>query len=268
MRILGTGLSGTIGKFMAKDVTPIKLDLSENKSAFSNIDFELNDTLIHLGGLVGNSLVEKNLTYSQNVNIRGTQFLSEEFKKKSVGKFVYLSTSHVYAPSNMKISENYEVNPISLYGLQKLEAEKILQETFSSMPDRLLIIRLFSVLDWGGKSHTLSGGISELIKKNTSFQLFNVDDTRDFLTPNSAAKVVLMLAKNMNINGIVNLCSGESTRVLDAVVRMLSESGFEVPWSNLKNGNSKVPSIVGDPTRIENLIHKKLNWSPGKYEIK
>jgi nucleoside-diphosphate-sugar epimerase len=267
MRILGTGLSGTIGKYMAKDLTPIKLDLSENKAAFLNIDFELNDTLIHLGGLVGNSLVEKNLTYSRKVNIRGTQFLSEVFKNKSAGKFVYLSTSHVYAPSKMKISENYEVNPISLYGSQKLEAEKILQETFSSMPNRLLIIRLFSVLDWGGKSHTLSGSISELIKKNPSFKLFNVDDTRDFLTPFSVAQVVLILAKNMKANGIVNLCSGESTRVLDAIVRMLSESGFEVPWRNLKNGNSNVPSIVGDPTRIENLIHRKLNWSPSRYEI-
>jgi len=268
MRILGTGLSGTIGRFMAKDVTPVKLDLSENKSAFLNLDFELNDTLIHLGGLVGNSLVEKNLTYSRNVNIRGTEFLSEVFKSKSVGKFVYLSTSHVYAPSNMKISENYQVNPISLYGSQKLEAEKILQETFSSLPNRLLIIRLFSILDWGGKPHTLSGGISELIKKNTSFNLFNVDDMRDFLTPNSAAQAVLKLAKNMNANGIVNLCSGKSTRVLDAVVKMLSESGFEVPLSNLKNGNSNVPSIVGDPTKLENLIHQKLKWTPSKYEIK
>lgn len=267
MRILGTGLSGTIGRFLVKDVTPIKLDLSENKSAFSNIDFELTDTLIHLGGLVGNSLVEKNLTYSQNVNIRGSQFLAEVFHNKSDGKFVFLSTSHVYAPSRYKVTEQDQLNPISVYGSQKLVAEEILKSIFSSTPNRLLIIRVFSVLDWGGKSFTLSGGINKLVQKDSYFNLANVNDVRDFLTPSTVAEVILKLARNKNAYGIINLCSGEGTQVLDAAVRMLTESNIEVPWSSLIRGNSEIPIIVGDSTRIENLISQKLIWSPRKYAI-
>ena len=267
MRILGTGLSGTIGRFISKDVIPVELDLSENKGSFLNLDFRLDDNLIHLGGLVGSSLVEENLTYSRNVNIRGTKFLAEVFKNKSNGKFVYLSTSHVYAPSDKKINENDKTSPISVYGSQKLEAETILQELFSSMPNRLLIIRIFSILDWGGKSFTLSGGIHKLIENNGSFDLFNVDDKRDFLTPNTVAQVILLLAKSINAYGIINLCSGNGITVLDAVARMLSENGFSVPWNNLKSGISNVPNIVGDPSRIENLINKKLIWSPSKYTI-
>jgi UDP-glucose 4-epimerase/GDP-4-dehydro-6-deoxy-D-mannose reductase len=266
MRILGTGLTGTIGRFMSKVVTPIGLDLSANKATFSNLDFRSDDTLIHLGGVVGSSLVEKNLAYSRNVNIRGTKFLAETFKNKSAGKFVYLSSSHVYAPSNNRINENDKVDPISIYGSQKLEAETILQETFSTEPNRLLIVRIFSILDWGGRSFTLSDGIHQLIKKNSSFNLFNVDDIRDFLTPKTVAQEVLAVSKSVNAFGIINLCSGEGTRVMDAAVRMLSESGFTVPWNNLKAGNSNVPVILGDPSRIEILINKKLSWLPGQYK--
>ena len=265
MRILATGLTGTIGKFMIKDVTPIKLDLSDNKAAFLNIDFELDDTLIHLGGLVGNSLVEKNLRYSQNVNVRGSQFLAEVFHNKSDGKFVFLSSSHVYAPSKYKITEQDHLNPISVYGSQKLEVEEILKRIFSLTPNRLLIIRIFSVLDWGGKSFTLSGGINKLVQKNSLFNLAYVNDVRDFLTPTTVAEVILKLARNKNAYGTINLCSGVGTQVLDAAVRMLTESNIEVPWRSLIPGNSDIPIIVGDSTRIENLISQKLIWSPSKY---
>lgn len=266
MRILATGLTGTIGRYIHKVVTPIEIDLSSHRSAFQNLDFRFSDTLIHLGGVVGNSLVEKNLRYSRNVNIRGTKFLAEAFKDKSTGKFVYLSSSHVYAPSNIRISENDKIDPISLYGSHKLEAETILQETFSTEPNRLLIIRIFSILDWGGKSFTLSGGIHQLIKMNSSFNLYDVDDIRDFLTPKTVAQEILVLAKSLNAYGIVNLCSGKGTKVMDAAARMLSESGFTVPWNNLKAGNSNVPIIIGDPSRIEVLINKKLSWLPSQYK--
>jgi nucleoside-diphosphate-sugar epimerase len=267
MRILGTGLSGTIGKFIAKEVIPLELDLSENKTSFLDLDFKYSDDLIHLGGIVGNTLVQENLRYSHNVNVRGTRFLAEIFKKKSSGKFVYISTSHVYAPSSSKVKEQDEIGPISLYGSQKFEAETILQEIFSSTPNRLLIIRIFSLLDWGGKSFTLSGGILELVKKNTSFNLLNTNDIRDFLTPSTVAQIVLMLTRNKKANGVINLCTGDGTRVLDAVVRMLSESSIDVPWINLKSGNSNVPVIIGDPSHLENLIGLKLLWTPNKYKI-
>jgi nucleoside-diphosphate-sugar epimerase len=266
MRILGTGLSGTIGKFMAKEVIPLELDLSKNKTDFLGLDFKYSDYLIHLGGLVGNTLVQEDITYSQNVNVRGTRFLAEIFKKKSNGKFVYLSTSHVYAPSNTRVKEQDEIGPISLYASQKFEAETILQEIFSSTPNRLLIIRIFSLLDWGGKSFTLSGGILKLLEKHTTFNLLNTDDIRDFLTPSTVSQTVLILTRNKKAHGVINLCTGDGTRVLNAVVRMLSESSFNVPWNNLKSGNSDVPVMVGNPSRLESLIGSKLVWSPSKYK--
>ena len=173
----------------------------------------------------------------------------------------------MYAPASSKIQEQDEISPISLYGSQKFEAETILQEIFSSTPNRLLIIRIFSLLDWGGKSFTLSGGILKLIKKNTSFNLLNTDDIRDFLTPSMVAQIVLQLTRNKKAEGVINLCTGHGTRVIDAVVRMLSDSDFDVPWINLKSGHSNVPVIVGDPSRLENLIGSNLVWTPSKYKL-
>jgi nucleoside-diphosphate-sugar epimerase len=262
-RLYSTGSTGTIGKHLPNNVHRLKFDLSSDQRSFYGIDFETQSNLIHLAGVVGPSEVLKDINYSRSVNISGTQFLAEEFIKKSEGIFYYVSTSHVYAPSFDLISESNAIAPVNIYAEQKLEAETLLQSIFESSPKRLCIIRVFSVLDWDVSPFTLGGGIRKLADIDPNFVLSNASDIRDFLTPKDIASALFEIALAGTQFQIVNLCTGNGISVGDAAKKMLSESGFSVAEDKFSWGRSANPSVVGDNSLlISRHPTLKLFWQP------
>ena len=265
MNILATGVSGTIGKHLPNRVIPVKINLASNKSSFENLHFNSSDILIHCAGVVGNTEIEKDEKLARSINIDGTAHLAQRFKKMSNGLFVYISSSHVYAPTTGFLSEDSQAGPISTYGVQKYKAELALTEIFSESPERLLIIRVFSILDWDTQPYTLGGGIRKLAEGDKVYRLVNADDIRDFLTPKTVAETIYEIAKLDGIFGVYNLCSGFGIKVSDAARRMLTEGGFTVPENQILHGQSNVPKIVGYAEKLKTITSSNLRWTPSKY---
>jgi nucleoside-diphosphate-sugar epimerase len=264
-KIYATGMSGTIGKHLPLDTLSLKLDLSGEEFAFSQILFEPDSNLLHLGGVVGPSEVSKDVRYAKSVNVYGTGHLALEFLKKSDGIFYYISTSHVYAPSVDLITESHPLSPTNVYAEQKLEAEELLKSIFQAIPTRLCIIRIFSVLDWDCKPFTLGGAVKKLSDKQSDFVLANASDTRDFLTPKTIANVLYAIASRGGMWGVVNLCSSIATSVGDAATRMLSESGFEVDNERFSWERSSNPIMIGDNSLLLSMEPDlKLHWEPSR----
>lgn len=265
--IYATGTKGTIGKHLPLEVTSINQDLSKNKFAFKHLSIQKNSNFIHLAGVVGAKAVKNNVEYSRAVNIEGTVFLAEEFLSKSSGKFYFVSTSHVYSPSEKNFLESSPLGPTNIYAEQKLEAEKLLQIIFQNDPKRLCIIRVFSVLDWDVPPFTLGGAIKRLANQDDGFVLRNGLDVRDFLTPSSIAKSLYEIALKGKLNGIVNLCTGHGISVGEAAHRMLTSSGLQVPEHRIILEHSDNPVMVGDNSRLKSF-HPELNlkWYPSKMD--
>jgi nucleoside-diphosphate-sugar epimerase len=260
-RLYATGLSGTLGRHLPTDVIPVNIDLSSKKEEFTSVNFERNANLLHLAGVVGPTEVLKDLGYARSVNIDGTEYLAQEFLKKSAGIFYYVSTSHVYAPSSNLISESSPLSPANIYAEQKLEAETSLQRLFELEASRLCIIRVFSVLDWDVAPFTLGGAIKKLV--DSEFILSNSSDVRDFLTPKSIAVALYEIATAQTQSGIINLCSASGISVGEAAKKMLHESGFEVDEDKFSWNSGPNPYIVGDNTLLKSL-HPRLDlaWQP------
>lgn len=261
--IYATGTSGTIGKHLPSQTKPLDINLTSSEQEFANISILTESNLIHLAGIVGPQAVSGNIEFSQIVNIRGTIFLAKEFFKKSSGIFFYISTSHVYKPTTKEITESSTLDPVNIYAYQKLEAETALLSIFRSAPNRLCIIRLFSVLDWDTAPFTLGGAIRKLTDPSSEFMLSNSSDIRDFLTPRKIAEVLFEIASKELSLGVINLCTNHGISVGSAAVRMLTESGFEVPATRFSWGNSQNPSIVGSNSRLKSALPKlDLTWQP------
>lgn len=259
--LYATGVTGTIGRHLPADVIPVNIDLSSNKEEFISVDFESDGNILHLASVVGPSEVLKDLGYARSVNIYGTEYLAQEFLKKSAGIFYYVSTSHVYAPSSSLLSESSPLSPANIYAEQKLEAETSLQRLFELEASRLCIIRVFSVLDWDVAPFTLGGAIRKLI--DSDFILSNSADVRDFLTPRSIAAAVYEIAMAGTESGIINLCSGSGISVGEAAKKMLCESGFEVAEDKFSWESGPNPYVVGDNSRLKSLHpHLSLSWQP------
>ena len=140
-------------------------------------------------------------------------------------------------------------------------------EVFKETPEKLCIVRVFSVLDWDVADFTLGGAIKKLTISNSDFKLSNSDDVRDFLTPKLIADILIKISHNTSISGIINLSSSFGTTILEAARKMLAESGFEFPSTRVLPGNSNKPYIVGDNFKLISYFpNLELLWQPSIFK--
>jgi nucleoside-diphosphate-sugar epimerase len=261
--IHATGYTGTIGKHLADRVSHYSINLAKINEELGKFIIEEDSNFLHLAGIVGPSEVVKDVEFSHLVNVVGTQKLGQEFLEKSTGIFYYVSTSHVYEATTQRISEDHPLRPSNIYAQQKYEAELALQKVFIAEPERLCIVRVFSVLDWDMPTFTLGGAIRKLAQGNGEFILRNASDVRDFLTPSTIANALIEIAESGNLNGIVNLCSGHGISVAEAAARMLAESQIQINLNVFTYENSNNPVLVGDNSKlVETHPSLSLIWNP------
>lgn len=258
-KILATGLSGTIGSRLPKNVTPIYLDLGGK----FNLNQKLMEakTVIHLAGVVGNTNVLNDRDYAFKVNVTGTINLAKQVANCNKTKFVYISSSHVYKKSSEKHLESSLVEPISVYAEQKARGEQEVIEIFKNYPERLTIIRVFSLLDWTLPDFTLGGMARKIYMSQSQNKIKFSDDVRDFLSSRDVANGIYKISTDENACGIINLCTGKEISVGRAIEEMFSQTKFEGIRALLEPGNSETPYIVGDNSKFLDLFpDQNLKW--------
>jgi len=167
-KILITGGAGYIGSMLATElvkdqknfVTVIDL-LKYNKSALNHLYFsnnfkfvkedvtkikkiskiiKSNDFIIPLAALVGAPLCEKNKKIAIEVNLKSIKSLISQCNGKQ--KIIYPTTNSGYGigKRNKFCDENSTLNPISLYGMTKVDAEKEVMNYKNSVSLRLATV--------------------------------------------------------------------------------------------------------------------------------
>jgi nucleoside-diphosphate-sugar epimerase len=247
--VLGTGLSGTIGRFLTGAVASIdvRLETPVEKLSLPAAPF----AFIHAAAVVGERSVLRDISAARRVNVDATLELAEAVIRSACSKFVFVSTSHVYgvsAPGSL-LSEESPVLPRGHYALQKLLAEEMLHRVFARQPQRLVIARVFSIIDGAQPPGTLGGAIRNLAE-NPSGTLPNASDERDFLTPGQTADLLLACARSHDLCGVVNVCSGSATSVGGVAQLMLGDAKFFKLADRIHPGVSDAPSIVGSVGKL------------------
>jgi len=257
--IVATGHTGTIGRYLPESVVKPNWNFLLPESI--RFPEEQNFDLIHLAGIVGESNVINDISISTKINVEATRNLGNKFFELSKGRFIYISTSHVYGNVDTLISEETVCNPISKYAEQKLKAESELISIFKKAPSRLLILRVFSILDWEMPPGTLGHTIEKIINGRISI-IRNAADVRDFLTPKTVADTIYTLCRNYDCHGIMNICSGTGISVGKAVEKFFLQSGKILASSICVEENSNVPSIIGCNAKLLalNNVEFKLSW--------
>jgi nucleoside-diphosphate-sugar epimerase len=118
--------------------TFIKGDV-RNKSLIKKL-IKSNEFIVPLAALVGAPLCEKKKKEAIDVNLESIKFLIQNVKKKN--KIIYLTTNSGYGVGlkNKYCDEKSPLNPISLYGRTKVEAEKIVMSHKNSIGFRLATV--------------------------------------------------------------------------------------------------------------------------------
>lgn len=249
MQVFSTGLTGTIGSSMPGDVLDLNLRLElPLKPQLRRVKLE-GSAIVHLAGVVGVQQIEDN-PRAFEINVSKVLELGAIALDAGVSKFVFASTSHVYAASTGQLNESSLTAPKSNYGAQKLEAELSLLDVFANAPEKLAIGRIFSILDWGMPEYSLGGVLSRILGGEKDVLVRNSCDVRDFLSRKNVSSALVMLARSQTSHNIYNVCSGKGQTVQTAILRYLETSGKSFYNPIFLDENSNMPYVVGDNSRL------------------
>ena len=124
--------------FSNKNFTFIKGDVRNNHLMKKLIN--KNEFIIPLAALVGAPLCDKNKKEAISVNYKSIVNLKKNLRKNN--KLIYLTTNSGYGigDKNKFCDENSRLNPVSLYGRTKVDAEKIIMDYKNSIGFRLATV--------------------------------------------------------------------------------------------------------------------------------
>ncbi len=210
------------------------------------------------------SSIQKSISnpfYAHQVNAVSTILLLEQVKKQfCLKRFIYASSTAVYADSALLKKEIDNINPVSTYGIDKLTSEKYISfyHAYYSIPTTIL--RYFNV--YGPRQNADSDYsavipifLHEFKKANPQITIFgDGHQTRDFVHVDDIVKANLMVMNRQECIGqIYNLGTSKATSIIDLVQIFEQITGKKgtITFKPLKSGDIK--RSVADISKIRNI---------------
>lgn len=184
------------------------------------------DTIIHLGGLVGDPACAWNEALTVEVNLTFTRVIAEIAKASGVKRFVFASTCSVYGASDEILDEESALNPVSLYARSKIGSERVLRRLMS--PEFAVTILRFGTI-YGFSGRTRFDLVVNLLTAKAHFDgvitVFGGDQWRPFVHVEDAAKAVATVVNSpvpLVAGRIFNVGSEEQNATLGEVGQIVN----------------------------------------------
>jgi UDP-glucose 4-epimerase len=253
-------------------ITFYDLDIMNRESAFDIFKKHKIETCVHLAALVNVEDSIKDPDRTMDVNVKGTLNVLDACSHNRIENFVFASSAAVYGhPTNIPISEEHQLKPISPYGISKLLAEKHVSSYMNSKKIRNTIsLRIFNAYGEGQVGNVsvitkfakmLSKGLAPVIH-GTGMQ------KRDFVSINDVVNAILLSIKAMEDRNdrlesaspsIFNIGTGVATTIKDLCEHMIKLSGLDLqPTYAEGNDEADINASCADITKAKNF----LNFSP------
>jgi UDP-glucose 4-epimerase len=309
MKILITGGAGYIGSatsylMLKKKIQPIIIDkliykkqnIIPKKSIFyktniSNINLikkiikKHNITsVIHFAAYKD---VEESISNPAKYKINN-YLLTKRFikccKENGVKYFIFSSTAAVYGnlKKNKKVSENFPLKPISMYGLTKKQIEEYLKK-ITDKNFKFFSLRYFNVLGAdknlkygpiGLNISSFSNNLYKSILRKKVFKIFgdnhNTQDgtpVRDFIHVDDLAEIhyksLLYLKKNKK-NQICNCGYGRGYSIKEVIDILIKSKKFFLNYTYSNKRRGDISYMVANINRLNKII----NWRPRNLDLK
>ena len=293
MRILVTGGTGFIGKYLVKSL----LEKGHNITIFDDFSNSTKDSIsslidkgikviegditkkseivsalkdieivIHLAAKISVSESINNPEETFQVNVEGTKNVLAACKENHVKKIIAASSAAVYGEGikDKKLTEELTTNPISPYGESKMRMEQEIHDFELKHGINCIILRFFNIFGIGQTSE-YAGVITkflEKIKNEQPLEIFGDGfQTRDFVSIEDIVYAInnaILYGKS----GIYNIASGKATTINELAEFMISVSNKDLEIRHL-------PELEGDIRNSEadiSLAKIELRFSP-KYGL-
>lgn len=212
----GAEVVGSHFSYATPDTVPfdtLNLDKSDN---FDVVHFA-PDVIVHCGALTHVDYCEQNPEESYTKTVQSTLNLLE-LAQRTKSKFVFISTDYVFDGVDGPYKETDILNPLSIYGKHKLEAENAV---IASGLD-YLILRVTNVY---GDEIRNKNFIARIIEQCQNGQKLNLKLPYDqFASPTNAldiAKAMYVLLQ-ANKQGIYHICSSDFMNRVELALKVIA----------------------------------------------
>jgi nucleoside-diphosphate-sugar epimerase len=102
----------------------VKGDLRHVESVIHSLQYV--DAVVHLGGLVGDPACDLDEKLTTDINVAANHLVAQAARGLGIERFIFASTCSVYGASKGILSEESDLDPVSLYAKTKMESEAVL----------------------------------------------------------------------------------------------------------------------------------------------
>jgi nucleoside-diphosphate-sugar epimerase len=156
------------------------------------------DTVIHLAAIVGDPACAADTDLAVNVNFNATVRLADMCKKRKIRRFVFASTCSVYGVGKDEVlTEDSEVNPVSLYAETRLYGERgILSLADRNFSPVLLRLGTMFGLSPRMRFDIIVNYLTQKALKDKKISIFGGDQWRPLLHITDAAKAFQLVMES------------------------------------------------------------------------
>jgi nucleoside-diphosphate-sugar epimerase len=265
MKILVTGSNGFIGKTFVH-VLSLHNDVSTLSRSNSDYNFDLSkqvplfrtkfDLVIHAAGKAHSNpkTIQEKQSFIDN-NVCATKNLLIGLEKSFLPKYIlFISTVNVYGrTSGNLIDENTQPNPIDIYGITKLNCEKMIMDWSSTNKVLCTIFRLPLVVGLNPK-----GNLKSMIIAIQKGYFFNIDKGSARRSMVLITDLIKYIPLAIDIGGIYNLTDGKHPSYFE-ISNLVSRLSNARPPKNIP----KIFALL--LARIGNLLGNKFPFNYSMY---
>ena len=180
------------------------------------------DAIINCAAISSPDMVNKDPAHAYKINVEAAQKLAQ-ISAHLGARFIHVSSDMVFGGKEESYRSTDIPNPLSEYGLQKLESEK---KVLSSMDENVVVLRLTLI---NGNSFRGNRSpherIFESICNDSPLTLFD-DEYRQPCSADNVASVVVELLERPNLNGLFHWAGSEVITRYELGRRILERFGF------------------------------------------
>lgn len=284
MKILVTGASGFIGNYVIKELVKLKeheiiatsidpenkirnfswyadvkyicRNLNEDHDDYFNF-FEKPDTLIHLSW---EGLPNFKELYHFERNTFKNYFFIKNMILNGLKNLNVIGTCFEYGMQSGCLSEDLPSKPINAYALGKNALRKFIEELKKSYDFKFKWIRLFYMYGEGQSQKSILPQLDKALDNNEDvFNMSGGEQLRDYLPVKKVAEYIVKISLQIEINGIINCCSGEPISIRKLVEDHLKKREKSI---KLNLGYYGYPDYVpmafwGDNSKLKSILGKK-----------
>lgn len=192
--------------------------------------------------------------YLNTVNV--FKLLEAIRNEQSNCRFINLSSAAVYGnPASLPISESARPDPLSPYGIHKMQSEQICREFYEFHQIPTCSLRIFSVYG-PGLQKQLFWDLLQKANSGQAFSLFGTGmESRDFIFVEDLVRVIDLVYLNSDFKAdVINVANGEEVFIKDAVSVFFSLFDEEISYTF--SGDSR----KGDPVNWKADIDKLKSY--------